>query len=246
GDLLAAFLRGKGGNGAGDQNHYDGPVQHIVVEQPYGFPHWGLPKYNVVTHQYGRQGGRCLGIGQAKDQQPFLGTELEGPLGYPGRQELCDCRYHGHHHGHQDRLPVTKGPKVDQHAHPDQKEGDEDGVAHKIDPVHQGGGLGNKTVQGQARHKGADDALDPGQLGKDRAQVHHGQNKDILGDIIGVPLKKPTAHNGEQVYDNQGKGHKGKGHLQPKESAEVPIGHSHHHGQDQKGEDIGDQGTAHR
>jgi len=146
GDPFRPFLGGKGSDGAGYEDHDDRAVQDTFIQQPYGISVGRITQDNIVAHQNSRQGGGRLGIGKSENKHAFFIPEAEAFLGYPCCNKFCEGGNHRHHHGHQDGPGISECPVIDQHPHPYQKERYKDGVANKIDPVHQGRGQGDQAV----------------------------------------------------------------------------------------------------
>ena len=133
-DLARGVVGHQRGDDAGDQNHDHHTVQHIVVGQRCLRPH-----HQSLAHHHHSDGtggvGRCqtehhvaVGLGQSEEQ----GREIGG-------QRLAERAEEGDEEHDAPHLR-SRGQRaqVDQHTHADEEERDEQGIADKLDAVHQG------------------------------------------------------------------------------------------------------------
>ena len=167
GDVVGAALRGEGRNRAGRQYHQNRAVEHRFVQQADGFALGRAAQYHVVAHHHRRQRRRHVGAAQSEEQRALVAAQPEGLLRQAGRYVFGRRHHDDHDDAHFDALPaLEERAVVDEHPHAYQKEGDEDGVAHEFDAVHQRRGPGNEPVHGQSRQESADDGFEPRQLGE--------------------------------------------------------------------------------
>ena len=138
------------------------------------------------------------GIGQKREK--ILNLYLAGFLSEPCCQPFADGCHYRHVYGDDDRFGAFENySQIDEHAYTYEKIGYEQGVAYKFEAVHQGGNVGDKTVQNNACEKCSQDGFQPDNLRHIRCQEDKGQDKYELRDIIIVGLEKPSGEPGINV-----------------------------------------------
>ena len=245
GDVVGAALRGESRDGACGQNHQDRAVEHALAEQTDRLAVGRVAQDDVVAHHHGGQRRRHVGRAQAEDHRPLVAREAEGLLGEPRRDEFRRGDEHDHDGRHFEALPVAEeGAVVDEHAHSDQKEGDEDGVADEFDAVHQRRGAGDQTVEGQSREECTDDRLQSRQLGEVGAQKDHHQHEDILRNVVAALFEEPVGQQREEKDDDGDAEEHRAAEPPPEHFVHVARGHADDHGEQQQGQRVGDDRAA--
>ncbi len=137
-DLSGPLCR-NGGHYRCDQYQDDGAVEDIFIQD-------ACP----VTHQYHRQGGRCVSAAQAEDQVALRERIAKRQLGNQRCHPLARQGDHRKRNGYDDgHRPCKYHRQVHQHTHTDQEKGNEQRVADKLYPVHQGRGVRHQFVESQ-------------------------------------------------------------------------------------------------
>ena len=148
----------------------------------------------------GRERGGGLSVAQAEDELPVGFRHVAGFLSEPCCQPFADGCHYRHVYGDDDRFGAFENySQIDEHAYTYEKIGYEQGVAYKFEAVHQGGNVGDKTVQNNACEKCSQDGFQPDNLRHIRCQEDKGQDKYELRDIIIVGLEKPSGEPGINV-----------------------------------------------
>ena len=146
---------------------------------------------------------------------------FETDAGGIGGQGLA---YHAHrHHGGgnpHNGAAVEEQSQIDEHAHTDKEVGDEDGIAGKLDAVHERREARYVAVQNQAREEGTEDALQTYGLGEGGAEEEFGHDEDKLHHGVGVAAQELA---GDTGYDKYHAGAEG-GHLEEEHGPEPPMG----------------------
>mgnify|MGYP007072515819 CR=1 FL=1 len=246
GDVVGAALRGEGRDGAGGQDHEDRAVEDALVQEPDRLALGRVAEDDVVAHHHG---GECRGDvrrAQAEDHRALVLRQTEGLLREEGGDVLGGRDEQDHHGGDLEALPVAEeGAVVDEHAHADQEEGDEDGVADELDAVHQGRRARDEAVEGQTREEGADDGLEACQLRKVGAQEDQRQHEDILRDVVADVLEEPVREQREEHRDDDDAEHDREREPPPEVVVDVARGHAHDDREQQQGQRVGDDRAAH-
>ncbi len=246
GDVVGAALRGEGRYGARGEDHQDGAVQHALVQQADRLAVGRVAQYDVVAHHDGRERGRHVGAAQAEEQCALVAREAERLLREHGREVLGQCDADDHGGAHLDRLPVLEeGAVVDQHAHADQEEGDEYGVAYEFDAVHEGRGARDERIHGQSGQEGPDDGFEPRQLGQESPEEDHDQHEDVLRHAVGAAAEEPVADERKEQQDDRHAQHHGDSEAVPESRVGAARGRAHDDGEHQQGEHVGDDRAAH-
>jgi len=234
--LLGGPLGGHRAVDAGDEYEDDGAVEHIVVEQSLAVGH-----DEVVAHQHGSQRGPSLCIAQPEDHLTLEGLQSEGLLRHPRGHPFRHQRHNDHDACHLECAPsAEQRPDVDQHAHADEEVGDEDGIAHKLQTIHQSRHPGDIAVEHQSGEKGAQQSLQVDELHHQRTEKHQCQHKDKLYDDVLVVYEELAGHAWEEEDDER----KNQGRLEHQQHAKPPgdvaIGHGHDDVQGEQGERVGE------
>ena len=132
-----------------------------------------------------------MGRGEAEHHAPVRAVHAVDLLGDPGRHPFAHERYDEHHRGHGQGVAAHYHSHIDHHPHTYQEVGDEQGVAHKLDAVHQRGVGGDVAVEYQAGEEGAEHRFEADGSGYPGAEKHHHHHIDILRDLLAVELEKP-------------------------------------------------------
>ncbi len=244
-DVACAPLCRERSDGAGDENHHDGTVEHAVVQQSDGFACGGFADNDVVAHGYGGEGRGGLCVAQAEDDAPFVRRVFERFLREECREVFGQDGDTGHDGRHRDGLEVAeKGPVVDQHAHADEEERNEDGIAYELHAVHQRGGGRDQLVEREPREEGADDPLHAGQLGQNGTQKHEGQHEDVLRNALFYPFEKPSGEDGEEKNDDAAENDHRYAELCPEVGIDLSGCQAHDDGQYEQREGIGNDRTS--
>ena len=244
-DVVCAPLRGEGRDGAGGEDHQDRAVQDAFAQQADRFAVRRMPEYDVVADHDGRERRRHMGAAQPEDHRTLVVREPEGLLREIGREEFRERNQGDHHQRHFDAFPVAEErPVVDEHAHADQEEGDEDGVSHEFDPVHQGRGAGDLAVEGQPREECTDDRLQPGHVREIGSQEYHRQHEDILRYAVAAMFEKPVRQQREQEQDDADREQYRGAEPPPECFVDIARGHPDDDREQQQGERVGDDRAA--
>src|SRR5690606_30984435 len=130
-----------------------------------------FPNDDIISHQYNRQGGTNSGGAETKDHLHFHFGKAEGFLCEYGCQVFGKDPKHDHHTSYfQGAYSFEQYTHVYQHAHADQEERNEEGITYKFDPVHEGRGMRNESVEGQTGHEGSDNGFQTCKLGQKSTQ----------------------------------------------------------------------------
>ena len=108
---------------------------------------------------------------------------------------------------------------IHQHAHTNQEVGNEDGVADKLDTVHQRRGVGHKTIKHQTCKEGAKDALQATELSGGSGKEDHSQRESELYDGIAVFTEEHT----NEAWQQEEHAEDEKGKLQAEEDPEPNV-----------------------
>ena len=245
-DVVGAALRGEGRDGARGQDHEDRAVEHALAEQTDRFAVGRVAQDDVVADHHGGERGGDVRRAQAEDHRALVLRQTEGLLREVGGEVLGGGDEQDHHGGDLEALPVAEeGAIVDEHAHADQKEGDEDGVADELDAVHQGRRARDEAVEGQTREEGADDGLEACQLRKVGAQEDQRQHEDILRDVVADVFEEPVREQREEHRDDDDAEHDREREPPPEVVVDVARGHAHDDREQQQGQRVGDDRAAH-
>ena len=138
GDVVGTALRGEGRDDACGQDHQDRAVEHALAQQTDRLTVGRMAQDDVVAHHDGGERGGHVGAAQSEDDSTLVLRQPEALLREPGGDEFRHGDQGDHDGRHLEALPVAEeGTVVDEHAHADQEEGNEDGVADELDAVHQ-------------------------------------------------------------------------------------------------------------
>ncbi len=222
-----------------DEDH--GAIEHILAQQV-----GAVGQDDAVAHQHHGQRGGCTRAGEAEHEAALVGRHakqaLRGGRGAPFAQQP-DGHHHGGHHESVDVL--EQRAHIDDHAHADEKIGDEQGIAHKLDVAHQGRGGGNEAVEHDAHEEGTEDAFHAHQLHQSGSGKHEGEHEHVLHDALVVAAEEPAPQARKGIDDHGAEGHHLHHEPHPVESAHVVLEHTAHHGQHKQRERVGHDGAAH-
>ena len=85
---------------------------------------------------------------------------------------------------------VKEATHIDEHTHTDKEIGDEEGIAHKLDAVHQRRHTRNISIEHQTRKEGTEESLEPCQLRHGGTQHQQYKDKGKLRHIVAILLEK--------------------------------------------------------
>ena len=190
---------------ASEQNHYDSPVQHIVVQE-------ALPVFEdyLMPYQHRGKGGRRLGVAQAEHHLALVPGHPVYLLREEGSQPFAEGGHHSHHYRHLHRLsPGHKATQVYDHPDTYQEIRDEQRVADKLQAVHQRGDLRHELVEHHPHKERPQDALHPGERHQSAPEEHKRQHEDELHHSVIVLAEEPPAED----RDKEDYGGTQKGHL---------------------------------
>ena len=105
---------------------------------------------------------------------------------------------------------------IDEHTHSDQEVGDEQGIADKLDAVHQRRDAGDEPVEDESGEKGTEDALQSAHLRHRGAEKQHREHVDVEHHRVGKMLEEPAGDAGQQQDGSAAEGR----HLDDKEQPE--------------------------
>ena len=183
---------------------------------------------------------------QPEEQGALVGREPESLLRKHGSEVFGGCHQHDHHRRDLEALPVAeKGAVVDQHPHADQEEGDEDGVAHEFDAIHERRGPGDQPVHGQTGQERPDDGFEPRGFGQERPEEDHRQHEDVLRDVVATPFEEPAPDQREEHDDHGDAEHDRAGQPVPEPLVGLVRGDADDDRQHQQRQDVGDDGASH-
>ncbi|OPZ67112.1 MAG: hypothetical protein BWY83_02703 [bacterium ADurb.Bin478] len=223
-----------GAGHAGYEDHHDGAGKDVFVKQLQTVPH----------HDCGKGGGGLV-YAHPVNQQAFVPGILENAAHTFGGKPFGQQPDDHHHRGRPPGAPVGEQSQVHQHAHGEQKEGYEQGVAEEGDAVHQRAAFRDQGVHQQARGKGADDRFDAGlscQPGAGKKQCHD-ENK-IRCAAVRETAEKPSGKTRDKDKDDDAVDTHCQAQPEPERPAKLTLGATGHHGEDQHGEQIGDDGAS--
>ena len=150
-----------------------------------------------------------MGVGQTEYHLPVKGAHVIGELRYPGGKPFAQRCHYRHHYGYIESVPSRKYHlDIDEHSHADEKVRDENGVAHKLDAVHQRRHIGDVAVHDDASEESAKHALKTYKPGGAARQKHHGEYKYELHHAVAVVLEKPSGDARKQIDDRDAVYHK--------------------------------------
>ena len=86
--------------------------------------------------------------------------------------------------------------QIDNHAHSDEKIGDEEGISHKFDALHQRSYGRDFAIEHDAHEEGAEETFHPCPFHEPSAQEHQDEHKDILHYALIKTTEKPTRQRG--------------------------------------------------
>ena len=219
-DLLCRLLGHNGGDDAGEQNHQHHAVKHLARHE-----HGAVGGGEAHAHHDDGNGSCRMGRGEAKHH---VARRVEGQAEQEGRQVggngLARCAEQGDGKGHPQHAGVAEGEAhVDEHAHADEKIGYEEGVAYKLDAVHQRRHMGYVAVEDEAREEGAEDALKTYALAQDSTHEEHGHDEDKLHDGVAVTTQEPARELGYEDGEAATIDHKLGYEPQPEQHARLPV-----------------------
>ena len=137
-NVLRPFLTDDGCEGTGYQNKENRSVQHTLIKQSHGVTTEGITDDNIVTDQDSCQSQCGMGTDQSKNQSSLVEGKTEDFLCYPGCKVFGYRSRNGDNQGNFNGfITLEKGLDIDQHTDADQKKGDKNGVADKLDSVHE-------------------------------------------------------------------------------------------------------------
>ena len=132
-ETLRRALGNDGRDDAGEENHDDDAIQHLVTEQIPARCRLQLP-----SHHYHGDGTGSMGTGKTEHHVPRQPRHTEEPCcqvsrhGFPQCAEEDQTEYHP-----EDSAPGKEQPYIDQHTYTDQEVRNEQCVARELDAVHQ-------------------------------------------------------------------------------------------------------------
>ena len=193
-DMLGGIFRHEAGDDAGEEDHDDDAVEHLVAEEILARGY-----LDAQSHHHHGDGSGSMGGGEAKHQVASLAIEAQEPSreigcqGLAGRAEEGDAG-----HDQEDASTLEEQVEVDEHTHADEEIGDEEGVARKLQTVHQRRDLRDEAVEDQSSHKGTEDALQANHLGERATEKEDAQDKNKLHDRIAIAAQKPACQSGDE------------------------------------------------
>ena len=133
-NLFRRMFRHHGADDAGDEDHDDDTVQHLVGDQKDA-----RTDFQSHTHHHHRDSTGSMGAGQSEHHVSRRFRQSEQQAGQIGRYRLAERTeevYQGHNPQHV--RPLKQRFHVDEHTHTYQEVGNEDGITRELDAVHQG------------------------------------------------------------------------------------------------------------
>ena len=127
---------------------------------------------------------------------------------------------------------------INQHTHAYQEIGNKQGVAHKLQMVHQRRDMRNQPVQYQTCKESTQDTFHPHKLHQSGSEENHGKHKYELHHVVIVPPEEPTAYAWKQIYNQNTQEDNLYDKPYPKEAVRLPLEHTTHNGQNQQSECI--------
>ena len=234
GNLPCGTLRNERAHNASYKNQQDGTIQNIIVQQ--AFP---IGQNDVVPHQHSRQRCRCLCIAQSVHQLPFNPSHFIYFLRQPaGNPFTCQC-HHNHYSRYFQSIAMTENHvHINQHTHTYQEIGNKQGVAHKLQMVHQRRDMRNQPVQYQTCKESTQDTFHPHKLHQSGSEKNHGKHEYELHHVVIVPPEEPTAYAWKQIYNQDTQEDNLYDKPYPEEAVRLPLEHTTHNGQNQQSECI--------
>ena len=162
-----------------------------------------------------------MGFGQAEHHQAAGSGHTEETARNVGGDVLAE-RADDHHDEDDELRPGVghEGAEVDEHPDADEEVGNKDGIADKLDAVHQRCAARDETVEDEACEEGAQDALQTSQFGGCCRQKHHADDEDVLHHTVAVGAEKPGDDAGK---DDEEQGCEGR-NLQQEKAPEKQVG----------------------
>ena len=132
-DLLGGVLGHQCTDDTGEEDHHDDTVEHDIVDQV----HAGRHLQSHAHHHHG-DGTGSMSRGQAEHHVPVGLCQSEQQAGdISGKGLAKGAEEHDEEHDPQHLWTRKDGADIDEHAHTNQEVRDEQGVADKLDAVHQ-------------------------------------------------------------------------------------------------------------
>ena len=144
------------GDGAGYENH-----EHRAVENGLVHHARAVGENHIVADGHNGQGHCGVGGGQAEHHRAVGGSHAVEPLGCQGSQPFACERYSQHDRCYEQRIAFHDNAQIDHHSHAYKEVGDEKGVSHEFDTVHQRRCGWNVAVEHQSGEESSEHRLKP-------------------------------------------------------------------------------------
>ena len=146
---------------------------------------------------YHHQGYRTSSMSRchAKHQIAFVHATMEketgkeGCNGFSQRAEDTDARHYQY-----GISSFEQQSRIDQHTYTYQEIGNKDGIADKLNAIHQWRDVRDKAIEHQSGDECSEYALQSYQFAGRRTDKHHCKHEDILHHRVGISSEKPARH----------------------------------------------------
>ena len=240
-DALCRPVGEQGGDDAGDEDHDDHAVEHVIVHEEDAVAH-----RQVHTHHHHGDAAGSMGRGEAEHHVARAERQAESQAGDVSRQCLAQgAEEHDAAHHPEDVAALEDEPHVDEHTHTDEEIRDEESVADELQTVHQRRDVGNVAVEDESGEEGAEHALDAHRLRQGGAHEEHRQNEDELHHRVTVPPEEPARESGYQREHHGAVGSRLGGEEDPEQHTAVLAERRHQSCQDDEREQEGDHARPH-
>ena len=193
-ELASSTLRECGGNDARSQDEHHGSTHHIFVEQMLS-----VGQNDFISHHGNRQCRSRARGAQSAHHVSLSGGKLQSPSHQLRCEKFARRSDNDHCQSHGGDVPTREdGVQIDNHAHPNEEIGNEEGISHKLDALHQRSHSRDFAIEHDAHEEGTEKPFHSSPFHEPSSQEDQDEHEDILHHSLIETTEKPTRQRGHQ------------------------------------------------